>query len=97
MVHLLNRSAMENDIAGPGAGTVYLPSPSGLVSIDPQAGVSYDYRAAFDTLGAQQHSLGMNVSLVDSRSNQSRLMSIAPGRLTTADIRARTVTRHCIQ
>jgi len=66
MVHLPYRSSIENDIAG--AGTGYLPSPSGLVSIDLQAGVSYDYRAAVDTLGAQQHSLGMNVSLLDASS-----------------------------
>ena len=62
MVHLHNRrSAMEDGIAVGSAG--YLPSPSGLVSIEPQAGVAYDHRAAVDTLGAQQHSLGMNVSL----------------------------------
>jgi hypothetical protein len=46
--------------------TGYLPSPSGSVSTEPQAGVAYDYRTAIDTLGAQQHSLGTNVSLVDA-------------------------------
>lgn len=59
MVHLHNRSAMEDGIAVTSTG--YLPSPSGLVSIEPQAGVAYDHRAAVDTLGAQQHSLGMNI------------------------------------
>jgi hypothetical protein len=49
----------------------YLPSPSGLVSIEPQAGVAYDHRAAVDTLGAQQHSLGMNVSLLDASPTKS--------------------------
>jgi hypothetical protein len=67
MVHLHNRSAMEDSIASAG----YLPSPSGLVSIEPQAGVTYDHRAAVDTLGAQQHSLGMNVSLLDASPSKS--------------------------
>ena len=64
MVHLHNRSAMEDGIAV--ASTGYFPSPSGLVSIEPQAGVAYDHRFVVDTLGAQQHSLGMNVSLLDA-------------------------------
>ena len=49
----------------------YLPSPSGLVSIEPQAGVGYDHRAAVDTLGAQQHYLGMDVSLLDASPSKS--------------------------
>lgn len=69
MVHLHNRSAMEDGFAAASAG--YLPSPSGLVSIEPQAGVAYDHRAAVDTLGAQQHSLGMNVSLPDASPSKS--------------------------
>ncbi|KAI0277518.1 hypothetical protein BGY98DRAFT_1097380 [Russula aff. rugulosa BPL654] len=43
------------------ASTGYLPSPNGLVSSESQPGVVYDYRAPVDTLGAQQHSLGMNI------------------------------------
>lgn len=69
MIHLHNRSAMEDGIAAGNTG--YLPSPSGLVSIEPQAGVAYDHRAAVDTLGAQQHSLGMNVSLLDASPSKS--------------------------
>ena len=69
MVHLPNRSAMENGIAV--ASTGYLPSSSGLASIEPQAGVGYDYRTAVGTLGAQQHSLGMNVSLINVSPSKS--------------------------
>jgi hypothetical protein len=73
MVHLHNRSGtMEDGIAVANAG--YLPSPSGLVSIEPQAGVAYDrydHRAAVDTLGPQQHSLGMNVSLTYASPSKS--------------------------
>ena len=66
-VHLHNRFATENDIAVTGTG--YIPSTSGLVSIEPQAGPAYDYRAAVDILGAQQHSLGTNVSLINACSS----------------------------
>ena len=89
MVHLLNRSTMENNGIAV-ASTGYLPSPNGLVSSESQPGVVYDYRAPVDTLGAQQHSLGMNVSLIDASPSKSANDS-------TADIRARAVTRHRIQ
>lgn len=68
MIHH-NRTAMENGIAV--ASTGYFPSPSGLVSNESQAGVAYDYRAPVDTLGVQQHSLGMNVSLIDAPPSKS--------------------------
>lgn len=59
IVHPHHRSAIEDGITVGSAG--YLSSPSGLVSIEPQAGVAYDHRAAVDTMGAQQHSPGMNI------------------------------------
>ena len=67
--HPHNRYAMEDGTAV--ASTGYLPSPSGLVSFEPQAGVAYDHRAAVDTMGAQQHSLGTNVSLLDASPSMS--------------------------
>jgi hypothetical protein len=71
--HLHNRSAMEDGIASAVASAGYFPSPSGLVSIEPQAGFGYDHRAVVDTLGAQQHSLGMNVSLLDASPSMSAI------------------------
>ncbi len=63
LIHIHNHSTLEDGIAVTNTG--YLPPPGGLASIEPQAGVAYDHRVAFDTtLGAQQHSMGMSVSLL---------------------------------
>lgn len=66
MVHLNNRSVVEDNIAV--ASTGYLSSPStasGLASVEP--GVAYDHRHPVDAaLGAHQLSLGTNVSLLVS-------------------------------
>jgi hypothetical protein len=81
------------------ANTGYLPSPSGLVSIEHQAGVAYDHRAAIDTLGAQQHSLGMDVSLLDASPSKSpnEHCPRTPNHFAAAVIRAWTVARHRIR
>lgn len=65
MVHLNNRSVVEDNIAATSTG--YLPSPSaasGLASVQP--GVAYDHRHPADALGAHQLSLGTDVSLLVS-------------------------------
>jgi len=73
----------------------YFPSSSGLASVEP--GIAYDHRVAVDALGAQQHSLGTNVSPLDALLYRGRLMSIIPKPLVAADIRAWPVARHHLQ